>query len=97
MCFIRLLHGSLNLAKQVLGAKLEDQDEPLVNLAMAIISYNEGQVKATLNHLKNMVELNPRSPPEVWLGIGICFFKLKNLVKAKFSFEQVLELDPQNS
>lgn len=66
-------------------------------LALAIIAYNEGNIPAALHNLKMMVDLNPRSPPEVWLGIGICYFKLNNLVKAKFALEHVLELDPNNS
>lgn len=66
-------------------------------LASAIIAFNEGNIHSALHSLKKMVDLNPRSPPEVWLGIGICYFKLNNLVKAKFALEHVLELDPDNS
>ena len=75
----------------------EEQQEPLSMLALAIIAYNEGNIPAALHNLKMMVDLNPRSPPEVWLGIGICYFKLNNLVKAKFALQHVLELDPDNS
>lgn len=66
-------------------------------LAWAIITYNEGNILAALQHLKKIVDLNPRSPPDVWLGIGICFFKLNNLAKAKFALEHVLQLDPKNA
>jgi len=93
----------LHRAKQALGVGAaatgipEEQQEPLVLLARAIIAYNEGHIPTALQHLKKMVDLNPRSPPDVWLGIGICYFKLKNSAKAKFALEHVLMLDPQNS
>lgn len=35
-------------------------------------------------------------PAEIWVGIGICYFKLMNFIKAKFAFEHALEIDPQN-
>lgn len=44
-----------------------------------------------------MINLNPKSPPDIWLGIGICYFKLNQLPKAKFAFEHVLKLDANNS
>jgi RNA polymerase-associated protein CTR9 len=47
--------------------------------------------------LKKLVDINPLVPSDIWLAIGICYFKLNNLVKAKFSLEYVLEIDPENS
>jgi tetratricopeptide (TPR) repeat protein len=31
------------------------------------------------------------------LAIGICYFKLGNISKAKFALEHVVELDPNNA
>lgn len=36
-------------------------------------------------------------PSEIWLGIGICYFKLLNFIKAKFAFEHALEIDSRNA
>jgi Tfp pilus assembly protein PilF len=41
-----------------------------------------------------MVHENPRSPPDIWFAIGLCYFRMNNLVKAKLSFEKTIELDP---
>ena len=84
--------------------------EPLVLIANAIIEYNEAALHAgddgrrfntkitnALNYLKKVVDYNPKCPADVWLGIGICYFKLNNYIKAKFALEHVLELDPENS
>ena len=44
-----------------------------------------------------MVNDNPRSPSDIWFGIGLCYYRLGNLPKAKLSMDKTLELDPQNS
>ena len=36
---------------------------------------------------------NPRAPPDVWFGIGLNYFLLGNLLKAKMAFEKTVELD----
>ena len=50
-----------------------------------------------LNISKKLIQLNPCAPADIWLAVGICHFKLKNLPKAKFSMEHVLSIDPTNS
>jgi len=47
--------------------------------------------------LKKIIEINPNSPLDIWMAIGICYFKLNNLPKAKFALEYVIENDPVNS
>jgi len=32
-----------------------------------------------------MVNENPRSPPDIWFAIGLCYFKMNNLVKVSKS------------
>ena len=44
-----------------------------------------------------MVNENPRSPSDIWFGIGLCYYRLGNLTKAKLSMDKTLELDPDNS
>ena len=66
-------------------------------LAFAIIEYNENKIEEALGRLKKIVYLNPYSPAEIWLAIGVCYSKLNNLPKAKFALEYALELQPNNS
>jgi tetratricopeptide (TPR) repeat protein len=40
--------------------------------------------------------MNPRSPPSIWLGVGLCYYRLGNITKAKFTFQRVLDYEPGN-
>ena len=44
-----------------------------------------------------MVDDNPRSPSDISFAIGLCYYRLGNLPKAKLSMDKTLELDPDNS
>lgn len=44
-----------------------------------------------------MVKENPRSPSDIWFAIGLCYFRLGNLPKAKLSMDKTVEEDPGNS
>ena len=41
--------------------------------------------------------MNPRTPPSIWLGIGLCYYRLGNTTKAKFTFQRVLDYEPGNA
>ena len=77
-------------AKQQIGGLNELKDEPLVHIILAFISYSEGNINETLINLKKVVEINPNCPLDIWMGIGICYYKLNNLPKAKFALEHVV-------
>jgi RNA polymerase-associated protein CTR9 len=62
-----------------------------------MVNYNDGRIQDCLQGLKKIVSMNPNCPLDIWLAIGICHFKLKNLPKAKFALEHVIQHDPQNS
>lgn len=97
-CFIHLMQGQLGQAKHLVQQDQEEgRTEPLVVIAQAIIDFNEGKVAEALACLKKVVELNPNVPLDIWMAIGICYFKLGNLPKAKFALEFVLEHDPENA
>lgn len=66
-------------------------------LAKAIIEFNKGHVKESLAQLKTMIKDNPRSPSDIWFGIGLCYFRLGNLPKAKLSMDKTIADDPTNS
>ena len=69
----------------------------LMRLARAIIEFAKGHVKESLGFLKQIVQENPRCPSDIWFGIGLCYYRLGNLPKAKLSMDKTIELDPQNS
>lgn len=66
-------------------------------IAKAIIEFNEGHIQAALDSLKKVIDQNPYSPVDIWCAIGILYFKLNNLPKAKFALEHVLSVDKENS
>lgn len=39
--------------------------------------------------------MNPNAPASVRLGMGLCFFKMGKVPKAKLAFERAVELDPE--
>ena len=76
---------------------MDQEKEPLVLVAHAIIEYSSGRLPVALSCLKRVVELNPGCPVDIWLAIGVLSFKLNNLPKAKFAFEHVVACDPSNA
>lgn len=99
--FVEMMKGNYPYAKQVLQNNLPKNpslNEPMVLLSNSLVAYNERGPKDALFYLKKIAERNPlKTPPEIWLAIGICYFKSRNLPKAKFSLEHVLSLQPHNS
>ena len=59
----------------------------------ACISFNKKDYKGALNHYKKALKTNPNAPASVRLGLGLCFFKMSKIAKAKLAFERALELD----
>lgn len=45
---------------------------------------------------KEALMTHPNLPPAVRLGVGLCFYRLGHLDRAKQCFERVLELEPTN-
>jgi len=66
-------------------------------VAKVIIDYNEGHLQGCLVGLRQILRANPNSPLDIWLALGIVYFKLNNLPKAKFAIEHVVEQDPKNA
>ena len=59
----------------------------------ACIAYNKKDYKNALNLYKKALKANSNTPAGVRLGMGLCFFKLGKVAKAKLAFERALELD----
>jgi len=66
----------------------------LLRLARSIIEFAKGHTKESLAFLKQIVQENPRCPSDIWFGIGLCYYRLGNLPKAKLSMDKTIELDP---
>lgn len=101
-CFVTLFDGQIKSSKTnietVMGeAENNKQQEPLCLIAKAIIDFNEGNLQAALDNLKRVIDQNPCAPVDIWCAVGILYFKLHNLPKAKFALEHVLSLDKDNS
>lgn len=61
-------------------------------LGKANILFNQKKYKESLSYFKQALQLNPNCPADVRLGIGLCYYKLENLEKARLAFERVLQL-----
>lgn len=70
---------------------------PLVNWLQALIEFGKGQYGECLKRLKMVIEYHPKCPHAVRFGIGVCYYKLGNIKKARFAFENVLKFDPTHS
>ncbi|GJU81119.1 protein CTR9 [Tanacetum coccineum] len=61
--------------------------------AMACVEFNRGKYSNSLEMYKRVLQVYPRCPAAVRLGIGLCRFKLGQFERAKQAFER---LDPEN-
>ncbi|KAK0070685.1 hypothetical protein PV325_000194, partial [Microctonus aethiopoides] len=64
-------------------------------LGKACIAFNKKDYRGALVLYKKALRTNPNCPAAVRLGMGYCFFKLKNWEKAQLAFQRALELDDQ--
>jgi len=44
-----------------------------------------------------VIRVNPKVPLDLWLAVGICYYKLGNITKARFAIEHVVENEAQNA
>jgi RNA polymerase-associated protein CTR9 len=69
---------------------------PLILVLQSLVDFGKGNFQDCLKHLKQVINMNPRSPPSIWLGIGLCYYRLGNITKALFTFQRVLDYEPGN-
>ena len=69
---------------------------PLILVLQSLVDFGKGNFQDCLKHLKQVINMNPRSPPSIWLGIGLCYYRLGNITKAMFTFQRVLDYEPGN-
>ncbi|XP_019173457.1 PREDICTED: protein CTR9 homolog [Ipomoea nil] len=73
-----------------------DRDNVPALLGQACVQFSRGRYSDSLELYKRALQVYPQCPAAVRLGIGLCRYKLGQLVKAKQAFQRVLELDPEN-
>ncbi|KAJ0676745.1 putative RNA polymerase-associated protein Ctr9 [Helianthus debilis subsp. tardiflorus] len=73
-----------------------DRDNIPALLGQACVEFNRGKYSSSLEMYKRVLQVYPRCPAAVRLGIGLCRYKLGQFDRAKQAFERVLQLDPEN-
>lgn len=64
-----------------------------MSVVKAIIEFGKKNYKDCLNTLKHILMANPRSPPCIRFAMGVCFYRLGMVEKARIAFKRVIELD----
>ncbi|GKA65321.1 protein CTR9 [Tanacetum coccineum] len=70
-----------------------DRDNIPALLGQACVEFNRGKYSNSLEMYKRVLQVYPRCPAAVRLGIGLCRYKLGQFERAKHAFER---LDPEN-
>nr|XP_009596804.1 protein CTR9 homolog isoform X1 [Nicotiana tomentosiformis] len=73
-----------------------DRDNVPALLGQACVQFSRGRYSDSLELYKRALQVYPKCPAAVRLGIGLCRYKLGQVEKAKQAFRRVLELDPEN-
>ncbi|KAL2529956.1 Protein CTR9-like protein [Forsythia ovata] len=73
-----------------------DRDNVPALLGQACVHFSRARYSDSLELYKRALQVYPRSPAAVRLGIALCHYKLGHLGKAKQAFHRVLQLDPEN-
>nr|XP_043614945.1 protein CTR9 homolog [Erigeron canadensis]XP_043614946.1 protein CTR9 homolog [Erigeron canadensis]XP_043614947.1 protein CTR9 homolog [Erigeron canadensis] len=73
-----------------------DRDNIPALLGQACVEFNRGKYLSSLEMYKRVLQVYPRCPAAVRLGIGLCRYKLGQFERAKQAFARVLQLDPEN-
>lgn len=68
----------------------------IFSLIRAKILYQKRNYTASLKLFQELMVMNPMLKPDPRIGIGLCFWQLKDYNMAIKSWERVLELDPGN-
>ncbi|CAM6088195.1 unnamed protein product [Calypogeia fissa] len=92
-----LAKGDLEQSFEVFKIVLEGQpDNVPAILGQACVQFNRDRYQEALNLYKKALQVHPRCPASVRLGLGLCRYRLGQVKKARQAFERVLQLDPGN-
>jgi TolA-binding protein len=56
-----------------------------------MIKYNQKDYRTALGFFQTALQSDPNHVPDIRLGIGLCFGKLKMQKESRYAFERVLE------
>ncbi|XP_070037333.1 protein CTR9 homolog isoform X2 [Nicotiana tomentosiformis] len=73
-----------------------DRDNVPALLGQACVQFSRGRYSDSLELYKRALQVYPKCPAAVRLGIGLCRYKLGQVEKAKQAFRRVLEANPEN-
>ncbi|KAL2624333.1 hypothetical protein R1flu_008578 [Riccia fluitans] len=92
-----LAKGELDQSYELFKIVLEGQpDNVTAILGQACVQFNRSRYQDALNLYKKAMQIHPRCPASVRLGLGLCRYRLGQVKKARQAFERVLQLDPEN-
>ncbi|KAL3681937.1 hypothetical protein R1sor_024893 [Riccia sorocarpa] len=92
-----LAKGELDQSSELFKIVLEGQPDSVpALLGQACVQFNRGRFQEALSLYKRVLQVHPRCPASVRLGLGLCRYRLGQLKKARQAFERVLQLDPEN-
>ena len=95
--FFLLASGDIRQSSYYLGHfEHANYHHPLVDLIKALLEFNKGNCQEALKSLKQVLWQNPRCPPAIRFGIGLCYYRMGHMDKARFAFQRVCEIDEDN-
>eukprot|EP01025_Chloroclados_australasicus_P015575 TRINITY_DN17496_c0_g1_i1.p1 TRINITY_DN17496_c0_g1~~TRINITY_DN17496_c0_g1_i1.p1 ORF type:complete len:1163 (+),score=199.91 TRINITY_DN17496_c0_g1_i1:73-3489(+) len=103
-----LCQGRLSLAKgdiknarkeleKAVGQKNNGKTNVLGHLAMAGLEFYEQHYQEALGWFKKAIAQHPRCPPNAYIGLAHCYYKLGEFNLASKSLERVIQLDPKDA
>jgi len=93
-----LYKGNIPNAKDQFKSVIEKNPRNLhALLGRGAVEVENRDFEAALNTYQSVLQIHPRAPAEVRLGLGICYYHLGDVEKARLCFKRVLELDPEST
>eukprot|EP01080_Neovahlkampfia_damariscottae_P000686 gene686-8938_t len=75
-------------------ALISDEKNLQALIGKASVLFHQKQYSNSLRCFSEALTSNPDCPSDVRFGIGLCYYKLNNVKKARLSFERVIQLEP---
>jgi len=94
---VNLIEENLKQAKESFDVAFEMNSQNLLaHFGKACVAYNAGNYSEALKIFQTIFKQDPNTALNVRQCIGLCFYKLNDLKKAKQAFLRCLQLDSQN-
>jgi len=97
-CFWALSQGQIQQSQQQIEHfSHNNYSNPVSKIMKGLIEFSKGEYHSALELFKSIQQQNPLANPQIRFAIGLCYFRLGNLEKARFAFERTIDLDHENS